>query len=693
MVDQNTPTGEHLSSCKEVSSYLKSYFGINDTKLLRDSRGDLQQLESLDLNNLPCLNSMDETSMLDVSNATTSNMYLPIAAHEKDVSVSNVENLPDVQVSDVYECHTCNISFDVKDNYMQHVLSAHERTTKKFRLGSSVGNKVTIRDGNYECQKCNISFDVKDRYLEHLLSTHKTKPKKRRLSSSVIDGVIIRDGKYECQFCDKIFDERRRYIGHVGNHIKGSIKSTKGSLLQVPGAAKTPRLDCLPTEIDSLKRDALIEIAQNSIQDEPLSVPEKEPSCFNIIDKLCIASNVGNANIVPEKNSSFCGAELGIGKSGGVGKALSSQLNPCSEVSQTKNSYPRETGKDNGKDKTLLEESLSPFNKDRQISVDIGDINGSLPCLTKNEMEKVSFEARDDFSMEFLYSCDRMKGNTISNGATNGPVSCHSDIEVEKYAREDITSSKLKTCNQVSVTFVPDGETKKQSFTEKNSTSNRVVMSASAKDGGSPEESDRLKVNFLSYNQKHSDMDSAAENIQSTCMEHEPELTQSHNDSGLATVARTFGCAALLNSSSPFDELFEKAGQNICSLDSNLESGNGFEYMKLDEIEPQMYKYNAMNDEDSIFLPEVSMGLENDTGFDLGFDVSAASQSEFPEPIASRTTTMMTCVWCGSEFSHEVIEMDPQPDSVGFMCPDCRSKISQQFNDLESNFSVNPHYS
>ncbi|KAH9621918.1 hypothetical protein KSS87_008018, partial [Heliosperma pusillum] len=687
-----SPTGEHLSSGKEVSSYLKSYFGINDTKLLRDSREDLhsrdlQQLQSVDLNNLRCLNSMDKTSMLDVSNATTSNTCLPIAAHEKDVSISNVENLPDVQVSNLYECHTCNISFDVKDKYMQHVLSAHERTTKRYRLGSSVGNKVTIRDGNYECHKCNISFEVKDKYLEHLLETHKRKPKKRRLSSSVIDGVIIRNGKYECQFCDKIFDERRRYIGHVGNHVKGSIKSTKGSLPQVSGAAESPRLDCLPAEIDSLKRDALIGIAQNTIQNEPLSVPENEPYCFSIIDKFCIArnDNVGNADVVPE-NSSFCDAELGIGKSGGVGKALSSQLNPYSKVSRVKNSYPEGTGMDNWKDKTLLKESLSPFKKDSEISVDIGGINGSLPCLMKNEIEKVSVEARVDFSTELLYSCDRMKGNTISNGTTNGPASCHNNIEVEKEGKEDKTSTKLKTCNQASVTFVAaDGETKKQSFIQNNSTSNLVVKSVSTKDGGSPEEYDGLKVNFLSYNQKFSDMDSAAKNIQSTCMEHEPELSQSHNDGCLATVthdARTFGCAALLNSSSPFDEIFEKAEQNICSLDSNLESGNGFEYMKLDEIEPQMYKYNALNEEDSIFLPEVSMDLENGTGFDLGFDASANSQSDFPEPIASTRTTMMTCVWCGSEFSHEVVEMDPQPDSVGFMCPDCRTNAALGDNSL-----------
>lgn len=37
------------------------------------------------------------------------------------------------------------------------------------------------------------------------------------------------------------------------------------------------------------------------------------------------------------------------------------------------------------------------------------------------------------------------------------------------------------------------------------------------------------------------------------------------------------------------------------------------------------------------------------------------------------------CVWCGVEFNHEAVDAELQPDSVGFMCPTCKAKISGQY--------------
>lgn len=117
----------------------------------------------------------------------------------------------------------------------------------------------------------------------------------------------------------------------------------------------------------------------------------------------------------------------------------------------------------------------------------------------------------------------------------------------------------------------------------------------------------------------------------------------------------------------------------------------GLEYMKLDVIEPQMYKYNSMSREDSISFYDVSMDLESNIGLGLGLDNSPKSQSEFSQELAGSCLTTTVCVWCGVEFSHEIVEVEPQPDSVGFMCPACRAKISKQFNELESNFSLSSH--
>ena len=126
-----------------------------------------------------------------------------------------LENLAEVQIQDLFECHKCNMTFDEKDSYLQHLLSFHQRITRRYRLGSSVG-----------------------------------------------EGVIIKDGKYECQFCHKVFLERRRYNGHVGIHVRNYVRRAE----EVPGPSAHQQTEP-PTKEDLCPRiskmDALIEIAQN----------------------------------------------------------------------------------------------------------------------------------------------------------------------------------------------------------------------------------------------------------------------------------------------------------------------------------------------------------------------------------------------------------------------------------------------
>ncbi|MCD9638003.1 Methyl binding domain protein [Datura stramonium] len=76
------------------------------------------------------------------------------------------------------------------------------------------------------CDKCNVTFNDKDDLLQHQLSSHQRR-RSRNGGQSITDGVIIKDGKFECQFCHKTFEEKHRYNGHVGNHVKnqGSVVS------------------------------------------------------------------------------------------------------------------------------------------------------------------------------------------------------------------------------------------------------------------------------------------------------------------------------------------------------------------------------------------------------------------------------------------------------------------------------------
>lgn len=159
----------------------------------------------------------------------------------KEVALLGIDNLADVQIHDLFECHKCNMTFDEKDSYLQHLLSFHQRTTRRYRLGSSVG-----------------------------------------------DGVIIKDGKFECQFCHKVFLERRRYNGHVGIHVRNYVRSVEDS----PGQAnvqwreKSPVREDIPSRIS--KMDALIEIAQNSIMENSIMQPHSSAK-LNLVPALEIS--------------------------------------------------------------------------------------------------------------------------------------------------------------------------------------------------------------------------------------------------------------------------------------------------------------------------------------------------------------------------------------------------------------------
>lgn len=178
---------------------------------------------------------------------------IPISSEQvKETTLLAMENLADVQIHDLFECHKCSMTFDEKDSYLQHLLSYHQRTTRRYRLGSSVG-----------------------------------------------DGVIIKDGKYECQFCHKVFLERRRYNGHVGIHVRNYVRRVE----ELPGPTtlekriESPVRDDVPLRIS--KMDALIEIAQNSILEDSTLRTNDEPNDDSTPDR----PNVPSTQEIPAANS------------------------------------------------------------------------------------------------------------------------------------------------------------------------------------------------------------------------------------------------------------------------------------------------------------------------------------------------------------------------------------------------------
>ncbi|RZC49120.1 hypothetical protein C5167_017546 [Papaver somniferum] len=162
------PKWTSFLSTKEVSSYLHSVFGTQDTQ--------------------PNPYSSVETGV------------------GKNLATGRIANLlhKDVETKEDFTRHQASIQAPI--------FTEQENTATPFRDESL----PLVEANDYlVCHKCNTSYADKDAYLQHLLTSHQSK-NKSRLCTSISDGVIIKDGKYECQFCHKIFLEKHRYNGHVG---------------------------------------------------------------------------------------------------------------------------------------------------------------------------------------------------------------------------------------------------------------------------------------------------------------------------------------------------------------------------------------------------------------------------------------------------------------------------------------------
>ena len=84
--------------------------------------------------------------------------------------------------------------------------------------------------------------------------------------------------------------------------------------------------------------------------------------------------------------------------------------------------------------------------------------------------------------------------------------------------------------------------------------------------------------------------------------------------------------------------------------------------------------------------------MANDEAKEEGFNSSARFESEAAMLNIVGTHQFTTvCVWCRIEFDHEAVDFEIQSDSVGFMCPTCKAKISGQLNVLDSGLSMNFH--
>lgn len=119
-------------------------------------------------------------------------------------------------------------------------------------------------------------------------------------------------------------------------------------------------------------------------------------------------------------------------------------------------------------------------------------------------------------------------------------------------------------------------------------------------------------------------------------------------------------------------------------IDQGHQKIAGFEELKLEEIEE--LKYSSGTGQLPISLPEVPINMENNTEMEGSYDASVKFEPKIVDT-AGGQQLLTVCVWCGVEFSHEAVDTEMQSDSVGYMCPTCKARISGQLNVLGGDCS------
>lgn len=550
-----SPSGQQFISCKEVSAYLQSLVGPYDAQQAKDHTGDSiqQDHEGAPVSHAGAIERLEDHRQSN--------------EHQKQVSLLETDNLAEVQIRDLFECHKCRMTFDEKGTYLEHLLSFHQRTTRRYRLGSSVG-----------------------------------------------DGVIVKDGKFECQFCHKVFHERRRYNGHVGIHVRNyvrGIEDSPGVKNYMRGIEDSPAVqlalqksdpptpDDLPTRIS--KMDALIEIAQNSIRETSSSGANDEQ---NVVSDSKLPASVSEH----ELNSD----------------------SPPSEP-QMEDSIPGKS----------LELNL------HQQKVDF--------MVIDEKMEKVE-DASDVQDFKTVSSADAQHHNTFESLSRNDGLAPGTN-EIGTSGIKGETVSESHSLAPVNAQKIFGAE------------SNMIFVGFDRPHPNKPDEVDKsvnveMKIGFGSDNSiadgnaiQDTGGHSFKENVLK-CGVPEQQLQLPHDFS------------------TP-EAIVDKGENEFGTADQIHAKVTGFDELKLDEIEH--LKFSLGTGQEPMSLHEVPLGVGNITEMEAVYDASLQFESDVIGDTADRQLTTV-CVWCGAEFSHEALDTEMQSDSVGYMCPDCKAKISGQLN-------------
>lgn len=91
--------------------------------------------------------------MVDKENDVQVDSFSISSLNDKDLDIMSMDNLYEVPIRAIFDCFKCELTFEQKSKYLEHMLEVHQNTTRMYSLDKCAGSGLVIDDEKYKRKK------------------------------------------------------------------------------------------------------------------------------------------------------------------------------------------------------------------------------------------------------------------------------------------------------------------------------------------------------------------------------------------------------------------------------------------------------------------------------------------------------------------------------------------------------------
>lgn len=510
---------------------------------------------------------------------------------------------------------------------------------KQLVLFSADDQSKTLHQNSIKCYKCKLNFGGKDAYFQHSLVCHRRRPRRPGLRKSICDGVIIRDGRYECQFCHKSYAEKRRYIGHIGTHVRYhgmGPESLADDITEQESNDQSP-LDVMALTVCELGASVGLEKDKVDIPETSTATICNEPGTCSIHDN----QDVKNTEL---QNSPKC-SEV-------TQETISRKSVDVHEVTIGKLQDPPDSGNDvDVKMEPCVDTTTSVPTKEENTSVASNEKDIFLNAKP-DEIDKMDNNLEPCPGNRSISEPDDEKTSDIGSHADDSSTHITKGTVLDETENSGVDQARgFESCSVV-LPYTEDCYTDVCANENFSSNSKESVLDESEKSSYVPENGSGSDVVAMTEITARNDEENVLQNVMP--------------DTSLVLLQQS-GFSSVLD--------LDKSADKFSSSTQKLENLSGFDELSFVDIEPA--KFGFVSGQDSGSITEAPMEL----AYEQGLDPSVQFEWDAVLPkMVGQHQLIAVCAWCSLEFNLDGVNPEVQSDSVGFICPSCKAKISGTLN-------------